>query len=74
MVLKRLQQISEIGKTKQADKINPIYVALERTSVKSNFHGYDKTEVEGAKVLALVKNDQKVDELERRRRRFDCAG
>ncbi len=61
--LKIIQANSEIGKTKQADKINPIYVALERTSVKSNFHGYDKTEVEGAKVLALVKNDQKVDEL-----------
>ncbi len=61
--LKQLQSSSEIGKTKQADKINPIYVALERTSVKSNFHGYDKTEVEGAKVLALVKNDQKVDVL-----------
>ena len=58
-----LQSQSDIGKTKQSDKINPIYVALERTSVKSNFHGYDKTEVEGAKVLALVKNDQKVDEL-----------
>ena len=62
--LSDIQQQGEIGKTKQADKINPIYVALERTSVKSNFHGYDKTEVEGAKVLALVKNDQKVDELE----------
>ncbi len=61
--LKEIQKHSDIGKTKQSDKINPIYVALERRSVKSNFHGYDKTEVEGAKVLALVKNDQKVDEL-----------
>lgn len=60
---KTLQQNSEIGKTKQSDKINPIYVALERTSVRSNFHGYDKTEVEDAKVLALVKNDERVEEL-----------
>ncbi len=59
-----LQENSQIGKTKQADKINPIYVELERTSVKSNFHGYDKTEVEGAKVLALVKNDERVDALD----------
>lgn len=58
-----LQKQSEIGKTKQADKINPIYTALERTSVRSNFHGYDKTEVEDAKVLALVKNDERVEEL-----------
>jgi alanyl-tRNA synthetase len=62
--LKNVQAKSEIGKTKQSDKINPIYVALERTSVKSNFHGYDKTEVEGAKVLALVKNDKRVEALD----------
>ena len=61
--IKFLQQNSEIGKTKQADKINPIYVALERTSVKSNFHGYDTTQVEDAKVIALVKNDERVEEL-----------
>ncbi|MCD9185615.1 MAG: alanine--tRNA ligase-related protein [Pyrinomonadaceae bacterium] len=58
-----LQKQSEIGKTKQADKINPIYTALERTSVRSNFHGYEKTEVEDAKVIALVKNDSRVEEL-----------
>lgn len=63
-ILKKLQEQSGIGKTKQAEKINPIYIALERTSVKLNFHGYDKTEVEGAKVLALVKNDERVDVLD----------
>lgn len=62
--LRNIQSQSEIGKTKQADKINPIYTALERTSVRSNFHGYDKTEVEDAKVLALVKNDARVDALD----------
>jgi alanyl-tRNA synthetase len=62
--LQELQKRSDIGKTKQAEKINPIYTALERTSVRSNFHGYDKTEVEGARVLALVKNDEKVDALD----------
>ncbi len=61
--LKKLQQTSEIGKTKQADKINPIYAALEQTEVRSTFHGYDTTEIEGARVLALVKNDDRVDEL-----------
>ena len=62
--IKEIQQKSEVGKTKQADKINPIYTALSRQSnVRSNFHGYEKTQVEDAKVLALVKDDQKVDEL-----------
>lgn len=60
---KELQQNSAIGKTKQAEKINPIYTALERTSVRSNFHGYEKTDVEEAKVIALIKNDQNVEEL-----------
>jgi alanyl-tRNA synthetase len=63
--LRKLQQTSEIGKTRQADKINPIYTALSRQeNIRSNFHGYDKTEVEGARVLALVKNDEKVDALD----------
>lgn len=61
--IKRLQENSEIGKTKQSEKINPIYAELQSNNVISNFHGYDKTEVEDAKVIALVKNDQRVDEL-----------
>lgn len=63
-LLADLQQQSDIGKTKQADKINPIYADLQNLGVKSNFHGYDKTEVEGAKVLALVKADERVDVLD----------
>ncbi len=59
----KLQQTSEIGKTKQAEKINPIYTALERTSVKSTFRGYEETHVEDAKVIALVKNDERVEQL-----------
>ncbi|MCA1625129.1 MAG: alanine--tRNA ligase, partial [Acidobacteria bacterium] len=61
--LKGLQQNSEIGKTKQSEKINPIYKNLESNSVKSNFHGYEKTQVEDAKVVALVKDDQQTNEL-----------
>jgi len=41
--LKELQKTSEIGKTKQKETLKPIYVAIERTSVRSNFHGYDAT-------------------------------
>ncbi len=61
--IKNLQQSSEIGKTKQKENIKPIYTAMERTSVRSNFHGYEKTQVEDAKVVALVKDDQQIDEL-----------
>ncbi len=61
--LKKLQEQSAIGKTQQNEKINPIYKSLEETSVRSNFHGYEKTQVEDAKVVALVKDDQQIEEL-----------
>ncbi len=61
--LVKLQQTSDIGKTKQAEKIKPIYKDLENKSVKSKFHGYDLTKVEDAKVVAIVKDDRQTDEL-----------
>jgi len=61
--IQELQKQGDIGKTKQAEKINPIYADLEQNAIRSNFHGYEKTEVEDAKVLALVKNDSRVEEL-----------
>ncbi|MGI8670311.1 MAG: alanine--tRNA ligase [Aridibacter sp.] len=62
--IKELQENSAIGKTQQNEKINPIYKALERQGFASNFHGYELTKVESAKVVAIVKGDEKVDELE----------
>lgn len=61
--LKKLQEKGNIGKTQKAEKINPIYKDLESTSVRSNFQGYEKTQVEDAKVVALVKDDHQIDEL-----------
>ena len=61
--LKNVQAKSEIGKTKQKENLKPIYVAMERTSIRSNFHGYDTTKVENAKVAAIVKDDEQINEL-----------
>ena len=61
--IKVLQSSSNVGKTQQNEKINPIYKALERQGIASKFHGYELTKVEGAKVVAIVKGDEKVDEL-----------
>lgn len=61
--LKELQQTSQIGKTQQAEKINPIYKSLERTSVSSNFRGYETIEIKDSKVIAIVRGDEKVDEI-----------
>jgi alanyl-tRNA synthetase len=61
--LQFLQQKSNIGKTHQKEKINPIYVGLERTSIRSEFHGYEVTTVEDAEVVALIKNDERVEQI-----------
>ncbi|MGI8494165.1 MAG: alanine--tRNA ligase [Pyrinomonadaceae bacterium] len=61
--IKKLQKSSDIGKTKQKENLKPIYVAMERTSTRSKFHGYDVTQIENAKVAAIVKDDQQINEL-----------
>lgn len=62
--LQQLQQQGDIGKTHQKEKINPIYMALEEASVRSNFHGYDATHLDETEVVALVKDDTRVDALD----------
>ena len=61
--LYELQSESAIGKTRQNEKINPIYKSLEDDGITSKFHGYELTKVEDAKVVAIVKGDEKVDAL-----------
>jgi alanyl-tRNA synthetase len=61
--LREIQKQNGIGQTKQSEKINPIYIGLERTSVRSEFRGYEVTSVENAKVVALIKNDERVEVL-----------
>jgi alanyl-tRNA synthetase len=63
LAIQNLQKQSDIGKTKQNDKINPIYVALERTSIRSNFHGYETTKLDESEVIALVRDDKRVEEI-----------
>lgn len=61
--IQELQQSSAIGKTTRAEKINPIYQEIADAVGANVFHGYDSTETNGAKVVGLVKNDVRVDEL-----------
>jgi alanyl-tRNA synthetase len=59
-----LQQKSDIGKTKQKETLKPIYASMDRTtSFRSEFKGYETTQIEDAKVLAVIKDDQQIDEL-----------
>ncbi len=59
----RIQTEGNIGKTRQNEKINPIYAVLEKATGRSKFHGYEKTEVEDAEILGLVKDEKQVTEL-----------
>ncbi|QQS39873.1 MAG: alanine--tRNA ligase [Acidobacteriota bacterium] len=61
--LNDLQASSAIGKTQQAEKINPIYAEILEKTGPNEFLGYETTNAEGSKVTALVKDDKLVDEL-----------
>ncbi len=61
--IKKLQAQSGIGKTHRNEQINPIYGTVLEATGKNEFHGYDTTEVENARVISLVKDDAQVNEL-----------
>ncbi|MEJ7698549.1 MAG: DHHA1 domain-containing protein [Pyrinomonadaceae bacterium] len=53
-----------MAKQNKRENIKPIYTAIwKELPFSSNFHGYEKTQVEDAKVVALVKDDQQTNEL-----------
>ncbi len=62
--LGKLQEQSSIGKTQQAERINPIYAKLLEEAGSGKFLGYESIFVEDARVRALVKGDDVVDSLE----------
>ena len=62
--VKELQQAGEGSKTRQAEKTKPVYVALSRRhDTKSDFKGYETTQVDDAKIIALIKGDDEVQSL-----------
>ena len=61
--LKKLQEQGEIGKTERKSVINPIYHELLEKIGANKFHGYDRTDFENSKVVAIVKDEQQIDEL-----------
>ncbi len=62
--LKELQQNSEIGTTKQNEKIRSVYVSLShRLDIKTEFKGYETTKVDDVKIVALIKGDNEVQSL-----------
>jgi alanyl-tRNA synthetase len=58
-----LQQQNTIGQTARKSIISPIYHELFQKIGANKFHGYDRTDFESSKVLAIVKDDQQISEL-----------
>ena len=62
--IKELQQTGEAGKTRQAEKTKPVYVALSRRhDTKSEFKGYETTSVEDSKIVSLIKGEDEIQAL-----------
>ncbi|HEX6124299.1 MAG TPA: alanine--tRNA ligase [Pyrinomonadaceae bacterium] len=61
--LQETQKQSSIGQTERKSQISPIYAELAEKIGVSNFHGYDATRVEDAKVLGIVREEKQVDQL-----------
>lgn len=56
-----LQQLQQHGAGEKADaktKTNPLYATLASRSHRSQFKGYETTQVDEAKVVALIKSDE----------------
>ncbi len=61
--LQELQKQGGIGQTHRKSEISPIYAELADSLGKAGFHGYDATRLEETEVVAIVKSDQRVNEL-----------
>src|SRR5215813_4021802 len=62
VALQELQQGSSIGKTEQKTKTKAIYADVGNR-VQSLFRGYETTRVDDGKVLAIIRGDDEVQEL-----------
>ncbi|HVF46248.1 MAG TPA: alanine--tRNA ligase-related protein [Pyrinomonadaceae bacterium] len=61
--LKDLQRRSGIGQTTRKSEISPVYAELLAKVRLNQFHGYDFTHLEDARVVAILVGDKPVDEL-----------
>ena len=61
--LQAAQKQAGIGQTERKSQISPVYTELSKKIGKSNFHGYDTTRLDDAKVIAIVKDEKQIDAL-----------
>ncbi len=63
VALQELQKQSGIGKTERKSEVSPVYTEVLEKVGASQFRGYETTNVEDAKVVAILDGDKQVDEL-----------
>jgi alanyl-tRNA synthetase len=61
--LQEIQSQSAVGKTERKSVVSPIYHEIAEKVGANQFHGYETTQFEEAKIVALVKDEKQVDEL-----------
>jgi alanyl-tRNA synthetase len=61
--LQALQQQSGVGKTERKSEISPVYARLLEQTGSNVFLGYEQTQLEDAKVVALLKGDEQIEDL-----------
>jgi alanyl-tRNA synthetase len=59
--LQDLQKQSGVGHTERKAQISPVYAELLEKIGANKFHGYDTTQLEGAKVAAVLDGDKLID-------------
>ncbi len=63
IALEEIQRQTGIGQTERKSQINPIYAELLAKIGSNRFHGYDSTQIEETEVIALVRNEEQVEEF-----------
>ncbi len=61
--LQDLQRQSGVGQTERKSQISPLYAKLLEKVGSNEFHGYDATQVTGARVVAVLDGDAEIDSL-----------
>ncbi|MEJ7622453.1 MAG: alanine--tRNA ligase [Pyrinomonadaceae bacterium] len=62
--LKDLQRQSGVGQTNRKSEISPVYAELLAEVGTNEFHGYDVTHIDDAKVVAILDGEKKIENLQ----------
>ncbi len=61
--LQELQQQSGVGQTARKSQISPVYAAIAEKVGANEFLGYETTQVEGARVVAILNGEEHLGEI-----------